>query len=58
MKRFAQSCSFVALGATVLPAVLFFADSLSLAQAQLWMVLATGLWFVTAPLWMEHKATD
>ena len=58
MKRYAQACSYLALGATVLPALLFFADKVSLPQAKLWMLLATALWFVSAPLWMEHQAGE
>ena len=58
MKRVAQIISYVALAATLLPAVLFFADRLELATGKLWMLGAALVWFVAAPLWMEHKATD
>ena len=58
MKRVAQLISCLALGATLLPAVLFFADKLELPLAKLWMLVATLVWFVATPLWMEHKATD
>ena len=58
MKRIAQIISYLALGATLMPAVLFFADRIELSLAQLWMLAAALVWFVTAPLWMEHKATD
>ena len=56
MKRLAQILSFLALGSTLASAWLFFTDELSLPQAQLAMLLAAVLWFVTAPFWMEHKA--
>ncbi len=56
MKRAAQITSFLALGATLLPPVLFFADKLDLAQTQLCLLVAALAWFVSAPFWMEHKA--
>jgi len=58
MKRVAQIISYLALAATLLPALLFFADKLELPVVKLWMLVATGVWFVATPLWMEHKATD
>jgi hypothetical protein len=58
MKRVAQIISYLALTATLLPAVLFFADKLALPTAQLWMLVSALVWFAATPLWMEHKATD
>ena len=58
MKRIAQIISCLALAATVLPAVLFFADQLELPLAKLCMLVAALVWFIATPLWMEHKATD
>ena len=58
MKRIAQVISYLALAATLLPAVLFFADKLELPLAKLWLLVAAAVWFVATPLWMEHKATD
>ena len=58
MKRIAQTLSYLALAATLLPAVLFFADRLDLPVVKLWMLVAALVWFVATPLWMEHKATD
>jgi hypothetical protein len=58
MKRTAQIISWLALGGTLLPPCLFFADRLSPAATQGWMLLAAVIWFVAAPVWMEHKATD
>ena len=58
MKRVAQIISYLALGATLLPAILFFADQLALPTAKLWMLVAALVWFAATPLWMEHKATD
>jgi len=58
MKRILQIISYLALALTLLPAVLFFADKLELPQAKLAMLAAALGWFMTAPFWMEHKATD
>ena len=58
MKRVAQLISYLALAATLLPAVLFFADKLDLPTAKLWMLAAALVWFAATPLWMEHRATD
>jgi hypothetical protein len=58
MKRIALLISCLALAATLLPAVLFFAGKLELPAAKLWMLIAAVVWFVATPLWMEHKATD
>lgn len=55
MKRVAQILSWIALVGTIGPAILFFADRVDLPQAQNWMLIATVLWFVTAPIWMEQK---
>ena len=58
MKTIARTLSFAALGLTLAPACLFFADKITLPQAQFWMVVAALAWFATAPLWMEHKVGD
>ncbi len=58
MKRAAQIVSYLALVATLLPAVLFFADKLELPAAKAWMLGAALVWFLATPFWMEHKATD
>jgi hypothetical protein len=58
MKRIAQIISYLALAATLLPAVLFFTDRLELPLAKAWMLGAAVVWFVATPFWMEHKATD
>ncbi|MCX7008263.1 MAG: hypothetical protein NTY53_13620 [Kiritimatiellaeota bacterium] len=57
-KRIGQLLSALALAGTIVPPCLFFADKLTLAAMQPWLLGAAVLWFVTAPLWMEHKATD
>lgn len=58
MKLLAQCISWGALAGLAGAAGLFYADRLTLAGTQRWMLLATVLWFTTAPLWMEHKAGE
>jgi hypothetical protein len=58
MKRIAQIVSYLALAATLLPALLFFNDKLDLPSAKLWMLVAALVWFALTPLWMEHRAAD
>jgi hypothetical protein len=58
MKRIAQLISWIALVGTIVPALMFFADRLSLAAMQQWLLGTAVIWFVATPLWMEHKATD
>jgi hypothetical protein len=58
MKRIAQIISYLALAATLLSAVLFFADRIELPLAKTWMLAAALVWFIATPFWMEHKATD
>ena len=58
MKRFAHIISWLALASTLLPSCLFFADHLTLAATQRWMLIAAVVWFAATPFWMEHKATD
>lgn len=58
MKHLAQFVSYLALAGTLLPAALFFADKLELPRVQLCMLIAAVVWFLSAPVWMEHKATE
>lgn len=58
MKRVAQIISYLALAASLAPAVLFFADRIELAPAKNWMLAAAAVWFIATPLWMEHRATE
>ncbi len=58
MKRIAQIISGIALVGTFVPPCLFFADQLSLAAMQQWLLGAAIVWFVATPFWMELKTTD
>ncbi len=55
MKRLAQTVSVLALAATIAPALMFFADWLSLDLMKAWMLLAMVLWFIAAPMWIQVK---
>jgi hypothetical protein len=56
MRRIAQFISVAALVGTVAPPCLFFTGTWDdLVAMQRWMLYATVAWFVSAPLWMEHK---
>jgi hypothetical protein len=46
--------SWLALAGTILPAVLFVNDRMTLSRMQLWMLVATVAWFASAPTWMER----
>ena len=58
MKKLAKILSMLALVMTILPALLFFADILSLPRAKAWMLMSAIVWYVSAPLWMKIKAND
>lgn len=58
MRTAAKAISWLALAGTLLPPLLFFADSISLESVKLLMLGATVAWFVATPLWMERSAGD
>lgn len=51
----ARLVSWLALAATIVPAMLFLNDRMTLDRTQLWMLVATIAWFATAPLWMDRR---
>jgi hypothetical protein len=55
MRLIVQIISWLALAATLTPAVLYLAGGLDLAQAKTWMLVATVVWFASVPLWMGRK---
>lgn len=56
MKTILSIISYAALALLTVPSILYLADSLSLERMKLLMLLATVLWFVVTPLWMDRKA--
>jgi hypothetical protein len=57
MRRILQVFSWAALGATIVPSVLYLRDGLPLDAVKAWMLAGTVVWFVTAPLWMDRENT-
>ena len=55
MKRIAQLISVLALLATLLPSMMYFAGQMELPAVKTWMLVATVVWFISATFWMEHK---
>jgi hypothetical protein len=55
MKHVYQTISWLALGATIVPSLLYFSGSLGLGPVKVWMLVATAAWFATVPLWMGRK---
>jgi hypothetical protein len=55
MTAAARIVSLLALAATIAPALLFFNGRATLEEVKLWMLLATVVWFLTAPLWMDRN---
>lgn len=58
MKTAAQIVSWLALAGTLLPALLFAGDQMSLDSAKAWMLAAMVAWFVATPCWMERKRDE
>ncbi len=55
MKILALLISCLAIAATLILALLFFYNRLSLDFVKAWMLMAAGFWFIATPFWMEHK---
>jgi hypothetical protein len=55
MRKALQTISWISLAAVLLPSVLFMSGSMSLDNVKLIMLLATIVWFIVTPLWMERK---
>jgi hypothetical protein len=58
MKRIAKVVSALAFVGTIAPALLFFSDRLDLAQMKTWMLVATFVWFVATPVWMDRPESS
>lgn len=56
MRLIFQIISGLSLVATLLLAVLFFADQLTLVTTQTGLLIATITWFVATPLWMGRPS--
>jgi len=56
MKTVLSLISYAALALLTVPSILYLAGSLSLDSMKLLMLIATVLWYVVTPLWMDRKA--
>lgn len=55
MRTLAQTVSWLACAATLLPSVLFLSGRLDLDAVKFWMVVSTLVWFAVTSLWMGRK---
>ena len=55
MRRILQLLSGLAMIGVILPSILFLAGRTDLKSVHYIMIMATALWFLTTPLWMERK---
>jgi heme/copper-type cytochrome/quinol oxidase subunit 4 len=55
MKTIAQVGSAIALGMTVIPALLVMSGALTLEANRVWMTVGAVLWFVATPFWMKKN---
>lgn len=58
MRIVLQILSWAAIVATILPSILFLAGRVTLDQSKWALLVATVVWFVTAPLWMGRPKVD
>ncbi len=57
-RRTLQGISWLALGLTILPSMLYLAGRMELDPAKWLMLLATIVWFVITPLWMGREVNE
>ena len=55
MKAILKIISFIGLGLTIVPAILVYQGTISLAGSHNLMIIGALAWFLTAPLWMGKK---
>jgi len=53
MKTVLSIISYASLALLTVPALLYLTGTIALDSLKLLMLIATILWFVTTPLWME-----
>jgi hypothetical protein len=58
MRRVLQIISWIALAATILPAILFLGEHISLDESKWAMLAATLVWFAVTPFWMGRQKMD
>ena len=55
MKSVFSIISYAALALLTVPSMLYFAGKMELDSMKLLMLIATVVWYITTPLWMEKK---
>lgn len=58
LKLIAKVASGIGLILTAGPSVIVFQGSMELDTAKLLMLVGTGLWFASAPVWMNPAAAE
>jgi hypothetical protein len=53
MKIVLRTVSWIALSASILPAILYMNDVMPLGAVKTCMLISTVVWFVTTPFWMD-----
>ena len=56
MKILATVLAIIALGLTIIPAILVFSGKMDLDMHKQLMTGGTILWFVSAPIWFRKKS--
>jgi hypothetical protein len=51
MKTLARAVSWLALAATLAPAIAYFAGGIGLPHMKAWMLAAAVAWFAATPYW-------
>lgn len=57
MKPIAKIISWIALAATIIVPMVYLAGAVTLDNMILWLNVATVVWFVATPIWMERSET-
>mgnify|MGYP001818865734 FL=1 len=52
MKKFLPVISSLGLALVIVPACMYLAGSIAKSQMEMLMLVGTGLWFASAPLWI------
>ncbi|MDF2159160.1 hypothetical protein [Algoriphagus sp. CAU 1675] len=55
MKTLLKIGSYLGLVLTICPSVFYFLGKMELSSCHLFMAIGMGLWFVTAPFWINSK---
>jgi len=58
MRLVLQIISWIALAMTVIPSIVYFSGNMDLDRVKWLLVLATVVWFVVTPFWMDKKETS